>query len=59
MSIVPSVLLNPEDSQWEEMLQEIGDKSMKNKCYYVILKQDDNANKIIDLELDRGNIKFF
>ena len=59
MSIVPSVLLNPEDSQWEEMLQEIGDKSMKNKCYYVILKQDDNANKIIDLELDRGYIKFF
>ena len=59
MSIVPSVLLNPEDSQWEEMLHEIGDKSMKNKCYYVILKQDDNANKIIDLELDRGNIKYF
>ena len=56
MSIVPSVLLNPEDSQWEEMLHEIGDKSMKNKCYYVILKQDDNANKII--ELDRGNVNY-
>ena len=59
MSIVPSVVLNPEDGQWMEMLQELRDKSMKNKCYYVIIKQDDIGNKIIDLELDRGYIKYF
>ena len=57
MSIVPFVQLNPEDSQWEEMLREVGEKSMKNKCYYIIIKQDDNASKII--ELDRGNVKYF
>ena len=57
MSIVPSVLLNPEEGQWMEMLQEVGGKSMKNKCYYIIIKQDDNTNKII--ELDRGNVKYF
>ena len=48
MSIVPSVLLNPEDSQWGEMLQEIGDMrksmSMRNKCYYIVLKNYDNVN---------------
>ena len=58
MSIVPSVVLNPEDGQWEEMLEEVGDKLMKNKCYYIIIKQDDNANTIVDLELERGNVKY-
>ena len=53
MSIVPSVLLNPEDEQWKEMLEDIGSKTMKNKCYYIII----NVNKII--ELDRGNVKYF
>ena len=57
VSVVPSVLLNPEDSQWREVLEEVGGKTMKNKCYYIIIKQDDNANKII--ELDRGNVKYF
>ena len=52
MSIVPSVLLNLEDGQGMEMLQKVGDKAMKNKCYYLIIKHDDNANKITDL---RGN----
>ena len=46
MSIVPSVLLNPEDSQWIEMLQEIGDKSMRNKCYYIVLKKYDNVDNM-------------
>ena len=57
MSLVPSVLLNPEDGQWEEIWEDVGDKLMKNKCYYIIIKQDDNTNKII--ELDRGNVKYF
>ena len=57
VSIVPSVLLNPEDSQWMEMLEEVRDKTMKNKCYYTIFN-DDNVNKMEDLELDRGNVKY-
>ena len=44
MSIVPSVLLNPEDSQWEEMLKEV---LMKNKCYYIIIN------------VHQGNVKYF
>ena len=46
MSLVPSVLLNPEDSQWIEMLQEIGEKSMRNKCYYIVLKNYDDVNNM-------------
>ena len=46
VSLVPFVLLNPEDSHWIEMLQEIGDKSMRNKCYYIVLKNYDNVNKM-------------
>ena len=53
MSIVPSVLLNPEDGQWEEIWEDVGDKLMKNKCYYIIIKEDVNL-----VVLDRGNVKF-
>ena len=59
MSIVPFVLLNPEDSEWREVLEEVGGKTMRSKCYYVIIKEDVNANPIEDLELERGNVKYF
>jgi len=43
VSIVPSVLVNQawlqEDSRWIKMLREVGDKTMRNKCYYIIMRQ--------------------
>ena len=57
VSIVPIVALNPQDSQWMEMLEEVGGKTMRNKCYYIIMKQNVNDNKIT--LWDRGNLSDF
>ena len=59
VSIVPSVLLNPEDSQRIKMLLEVVGKTMNNKCYYIIIKEDDNVNNNMDPDLGRGNVKYF
>ena len=53
MSLVPSVLLNPEDSQWIEMMQKVGSISMRNKCYYIIIEDHDNVNKLTVSNLGR------
>ena len=50
MTIVPTVALNPEDSQWMRMLEEVGVKTMRNKCYYIVMKQNGNGNKITKLD---------
>ena len=46
------MVLNPEDSQWIEILEEVG-RSIKNKCYYLIIG-DKEVNVTV---LDRGKVK--